>query len=85
MGHTKSCSAFIYTASLLLPCSKLEAEGAVQHPWARVAHAAALSASGDADAAAAVLAAALQAFHVADKSEVRRLRVGLQAVSRLGR
>jgi hypothetical protein len=60
------------TAPPLLPCSKLEAEGAMQHPWARVAHAAALAASGGADAAAAVLAVALQAFHVADKSEVHR-------------
>ena len=44
----------------------------MQHPWARVSHAAALAASGDADAAAAVLASALQTFHVADKSEVCR-------------
>lgn len=54
-------------------CRKLEAEGAIQDPWARLAHAAALTAAGDADAAAAVLATALQAFHIADKSEVHLL------------
>lgn len=55
---------------MVMWCRKLEAEGAVQDPWARLAHAAALAAAGDGDAAAAVLATALQAFHVADKSEV---------------
>lgn len=54
-----------------MTCSKLEGEGAVQDPWARLAHAQALAAAGDAAAADAVLAAGLKSFHIADKSEVR--------------
>ena len=53
-------------------CRRLEGAGALQHPWARLAYAQALYADGDLQGCQDVLQAALQTYHVADKSEVTK-------------